>query len=572
MRDSGSFEFGPFRLDAQKSVLWRDGELVPLTPKALGLLAALVEHRGDVVSKEELLGRVWPDAAVEEANLSVTVSALRKVLDPRPEGGSYIQTVPRRGYRFDAKVEAGPGGDELGLAVLPFTCLGPETDEHLGLALADALIGRLTEADGVRVRPTGAVAAYATDPKPPRDAAKALGVDAVVTGTLQRDGGRVRVSVQLIPLPAALRPWAHSFDTDWTDLFSVQDELADRIAQVLSLRVGRAPSPARPRPVPEAYEAYLRGRYFWARFDPAGLGKAFGYYGEAVRLDPSFAAPHAGLADSHLFLGLGGVLDPREAWALTEECAQRALALDPSFAEAHVSGAYARLFRDWDFAGTRLALDRATSLAPGQASVHLWRGLFLALAGDLAGAQAAVDRGRAIDPLSSLGLTLRCLFHDIRGEHEEQLRLARQAIELRPELFLGHWRLGHASVQLGAMDAGKAALRRAVELTEGGPVMRAHLAWALARSGEIAEARRELESLDEAASSTFVSPCQRAAVLWTLGDLEGALARFEEGMEQRDPWAVFAGAAPLLMPYRSEPRFAALLLRMGIPAAPPPGA
>jgi len=562
MRDSGSFEFGPFRLDVDKSVLWRDGELVPLTPKALGLLAALVQHRGDVVSKAELLGRVWPDAAVEEANLSVTVSALRKVLDPRPEGGSYVQTVPRRGYRFDAPLEAGPGGDELGLAVLPFTCLGPETDEHLGVALADALIGRLTEADGVRVRPTGAVAVYAIAPKPPREAAKELGVDAVVTGTLQRDGGRVRVSVQLIPLPAALRPWAHSFDIDWTDLFSVQDELADRIVHVLSLRVARARNPA--RPVPEAYEAYLRGRYFWARFDPTGIGKAFGYYGEAVRLDPSFAAPHAGLADSHLLLGLGGVLHPREAWALTEECAERGLALDPLLAEAHVSRAYARLFRNWDWEGTRLALDRATSLAPGQASVHLWRGLFLALAGDLAGAKAAVDRGRAIDPLSSLGLGLRCLFHDMRGEHEEQLRLARQAIELRPELFLGHWRLGHASVQLGAMDAGKAALRRAVALTEGGPVMRAHLAWALARSGEIAEARLELEALDEAASSTFVSPCQRAIVLFALGDVEGALARFEEGMEQRDPWAVFVGASPLLAPYRSDQRFAALLARIGV--------
>ncbi len=133
MRDSGSFEFGPFRLDAEKSVLWRDGELVPLTPKALGLLAALVEHRGDVVSKEELLGRVWPDAAVEEANLSVAVSALRKVLDPRPEGGSYIQTVPRRGYRFDAKVEGRPGqATSSGLAVLPFTCLGPETERAPG--------------------------------------------------------------------------------------------------------------------------------------------------------------------------------------------------------------------------------------------------------------------------------------------------------------------------------------------------------------------------------------------------------------------------------------------------------
>jgi DNA-binding winged helix-turn-helix (wHTH) protein/Flp pilus assembly protein TadD len=566
MPDSSSFEFGPFRLDAEKGVLWRSGELVHLTPKALALLLALVEHRGDVVSKEELLSRVWPDAAVEEANLSVTVSALRRALGPQPDGRSYLQTVPRRGYRFDAEIKAEAGSQELGLAVLPFACLGPETEAHLGLALADALIGRLTEAEGLRVRPTGAVAAYVDNPKPPREAAKELGVDAVVTGTLQRDAGRVRVSVQLVPLPAALRPWAHSFDTDWTDLFSVQDELAERVAEVLSLRLARGRDTQRHRPGPEAYEAYLRGRYLWARFDPASLGKAFGYYGQAARLDPLFAAPHAGLADAHLLLGLGGVVPPREAWGLTEECADRALALDPSFAEAHTSRAYARLFRDWDWEGARLALDRATTLAPRLASVHLWRGLFLALAGDLAGARSAVDRGRGIDPLSGFALGLQCFFHEMVGEYEEELALARQAVELRPEHFLGYRTLGHANVMLGKVKEGEAALQRAVELTEGGPAMRAHLAWALVRAGEPEKARRALEALDAAATTTFVSPCQRAALLGALGDLEGGLARFEEGVEQRDPWAVFAGVAPLLAPFRAEPRFQALLRRMGVPS------
>ncbi len=561
----GSFEFGPFRLDAEKSVLWRSGALVPLTPKALVLLQALVEHSGDVVTKQELLGRVWPDTAVEEANLSVAVATLRKALGAQDDGRSYVQTVPKRGYRFDAPLKASAARSQLGLAVLPFSCLGPETEPHLGLGLADALIGRLTEVEGLRVRPTAAVVHYAADPRPPREAAKELGVDAVVTGTVQRDGGRIRVSLQLVPLPAALRPWAHSFDADWTDLFGVQDELAERVAQALSFRLTRSSGRPRSRPKPEAYQAWLRGRYFWARLDPGSLGKAFGYYGEAVQLDRDFAGPHAGLADAHLRLGLAGLLAPREAWNLTEECAERALALDPSLAEAHVSRAYARLFRDWDWQGTGLALERATTLAPGLASVHLWRGLFLALQGDLAGAHLAIERGREIDPLSGLGMALRSFFHEIVGEYAEELALARQAVELRPEVFLGYWSLGHAQVLLGNLEAGRAALQRAVELTEGGLVMRAHHAWGLVRSGETAEARRRLAELDGVAQTTFVSPCQRAGVLFALGDKAAGVARFEEGVEQRDAWVVFAAISPLFAPLREEPCFEELRRRVGWP-------
>jgi DNA-binding winged helix-turn-helix (wHTH) protein len=312
--DPGAFEFGPFSLDGDKHVLWKADEIVPLTPKAIALLEALVERGGDVVLKQELLSRVWPDTVVEEANLSVTVAALRKALGPQADGASYIQTVPSRGYRFAAPLLSNAVASRLGLAVLPFVCLGPETEAHLGVGLADALIGRLTEADELLVRPTGAVARYAESPCPPRQAAAELGVDAVVTGTVQRAGGRVRVSIQLVPLPAALRPWADSFDADWTDLFTVQDELTERVARALHLRLATRPRPRRSHtPSQETYETYLRGRYFWARFDPEGLGKAFGHFGTAVVLDPAYAEPQAGLADAHLLLGLAGLAHPREA-------------------------------------------------------------------------------------------------------------------------------------------------------------------------------------------------------------------------------------------------------------------
>jgi DNA-binding winged helix-turn-helix (wHTH) protein/TolB-like protein/Tfp pilus assembly protein PilF len=560
--DPGSFEFGPFRLDTGTRVLWRAEQIVPLTPKAVAVLEALVERSGDVVLKKELLARAWPDAAVQEANLSVTVAALRKALGSQEDGTSYIQTVSRRGYRFAGPLRPGSPVPRLALAVLPFACLGPETESHLGVGLADALIGRLTEADELRVRPTGAVVHYAALPRPPREAAAELGVDAVVAGTIQRAGERVRVSVQLVPLAAALRPWADSFDAEWTHLFTVQDELAERVARALHLRLASAPKPRRPRtPSREAYDSYLRGRYFWARFDPEGLGKAFGYFGDAISRDAEYAAPQAGLASAHLLLGMGGLTPPREAWDRAGACAERALRLDPSLAEAHLSGAFALLFRDWDWQGARTALDHAVSAGPRVASVHLWRALFLALAGDHPEARRSLEVGRDIDPLSGLATALLCLFHEVEGEHEEALALARKAVELRPDRFLGYWSLGLANVFLGHGTSAEKALGRAVELTSGGPVMRAHLAWAAARAGRTERARRELMELDALSKTTYISPCQRAAVLGALGEIDAGLSRIEEGAEERDAWTVFLRVDPLFEPYRGQARFESVVRR-----------
>jgi DNA-binding winged helix-turn-helix (wHTH) protein len=397
MNAAASFEFGPFRLDPDKRVLWRGGEVVGLTPKALALLQVLVEHGGDVVPKQELMTRVWPDTVVEEANLSVTVAALRKVLGDQPDGRSYVQTVPRRGYRFVAPVRGPVSTARLTLAVLPFKDLGPQPQSHLGLGMADAVINRLATCEDLLVRPTGAVFHYADAPKSPREAGRELGVGAVVDGTVQRRGERVRVTVHVVALCPEAQPWAGSFDAESPDLFAVQDTVAERIAEALRARLRPTEKPASEtsrKPNREAHEAYLRGRYFWARFDPAGIGKAFGCFGEAATLDPGYGAPHAGLAAAHVILGFSGVARPYEAWQLASECAERALASDPTLAEAHVARAYVALFRDWEWETARASLERAATLSPGAPGVHQWFGLFLAAAGDLEGAQRELARAR----------------------------------------------------------------------------------------------------------------------------------------------------------------------------------
>ena len=567
MDPESAYEFGPFRLDPHRRVLWRGGELVPLTPKALALLEALVEQGGEVVPKADLLARVWPDTVVEEANLGVTVAALRKALGNQPDGRSYIQTVPRRGYRFDASVRRPVSSSRIALGVLPFRSLGPVPEPHLGLGMADALIRRLTASEELLVRPTGAVMAHARESWTPEQAAEALGVDAVVDGTLQRDRGRVRLSVQLVPRGGRVKPWAESFDADYTDIFSVQDAVADRVARALRARL-ESPAKARPapgrRPVVEAYEAYLRGRYLWTRLDPAGVVQAASCFVEAAALDPAYAAPHAGLADAHVLSAFAGLVEPMEAWRQAGECVARALELDPTLPEAHVSAGFVALFRDWDWAGARRALEQALALAPGAPAIQMWNGLLLAAGGDAEGARREIARAREADPTSVFASAIQAVVHEITGEHERQIEVARLAVELWPDRFLAHWGLGVACVLGGRGAEGIAALRRAVELTGGSPALRGVLAWALAATGLAGEARSLLAELEPSA----LSPYRRAAVLLALGERDAALAQLESAAAARDPWIVFLGVDPALAGLRGEARHDALLARIHASSGP----
>ena len=269
---NADFSFGPYRLDIRKRVLWRDGELVALAPKALDLLVALVEQAGDVVRKEDLLARVWPDVVVEEANLSVNVSALRKALGDRADGKPWIQTVPRRGYRFAGTPRAAERAALPALAVLPFRVLGAKgDDEYLGVGMADALITRLSRTGRVVVRPTRAVLRFADLAVDPREVGRELKVDAVLDGTVQRQGDRLRVTVQLVPLASSFSPWAERFDAPFTDVFAVQDTAAEQVARALALELGAAERGKLTRRHTNdlaAYQAYVKGRYSGAASRP----------------------------------------------------------------------------------------------------------------------------------------------------------------------------------------------------------------------------------------------------------------------------------------------------------------
>ena len=559
----GGFTFGPFRLETDARVLWRDGEVVPLPPRAVDVLEALVERQGDVVLKEELLRRVWAHA-VEEANLSVNVSLLRRALGSQADSRPWIETVPRRGYRFLASAEPLGASERLrSLAILPFHRLGPPGDEdYMGAAMADALITRLARQGQVRVRPTATALRFAG--RDPEEAGREMAVDGVLTGSLQQQGNRLRVTAQLVPLTEAVQPWAGAFEEELTNLFAVEDAVAGQLARALGLEeeaseaepTSAATEPNQPPPPSlEAYQAYMKGRYFWSRLTAESLGRAFACFQEAAEKDPSYAPPRAGLADGHLLAGLVGLVHPREAWDLAEVEAQAALERDETVAEAHVSLAYLRLFRDWDFAGAEAGLERARELSPHSVAVHQWLAVLLHLRGRPEAASAAIARARELDPASVVVHAVEGLRHTLAREAEAGVAQYTSVVELDPHQFVGHWGLGLSLGYSGRHEEAVASLRRAVELAGGLAPLQAALGWGLAAKGETDAARSRLEALEHPEVGDWTSPYQRAILHAALGETGRALACLDEACEARDAWAVWVTVDPMLDTLRADPRF-----------------
>ena len=539
--------------------MWRGKTLLEIPPKAVDLLGVLAGEAGEVVPKEDLLRRVWPDTFVGEANLSVNVSILRKALGDQPDGRPWIQTVARRGYRFLGVVRSQPVAPRS-LAVLPFRPLGgDEADLALGLGMADALITRLAATGRVAVRPTGTVRRFVQADVDPVAAGRQLEVDAVLDGRLQRSGSRLRLTLQLVPTSGAAPLWADRFDEELTHLFAVEDKVAERVASALVAelsteerrRLGRRHTESI-----EAYQAYCRGRFFWGRLARPWVEKAMQCFHEATALDPGYALPHAGLADAFLAAGFALALPPREAWTLAEVSSRRALALDDGIPEPHVSAGFLRLFQGWDWAGAERELRRAVDLAPESTAPHQWLGLLLDLTRRPEEAAGVLRRAEALDPLSMVVSALVGLHHAFGGDHEAELAQARRTLELDPHQFLGHWAAGGALQNLGRQEEAVDEHRRALALAEGSVFLQPVLARSLALAGHPDEAREIVAGLGDA------SHYQQATVHLALGETARALDHLGLAADERDPWVVILGVDPMLRPLRGQPAFEGLLRRV----------
>jgi TolB-like protein len=386
------YEFGAFRLDARRRLLLSrgDGQTIPLTSKAMDTLVHLVERAGDVVDKSVLIKAVWPNVLVEENNLSQCISALRRALGEDPSDHRFIVTAPGRGYRFIAEVTvvatdlaaaadvasaSGKGSVKesatRSLAVLPFKPLSmSEKYESLALGMTDALISRLGGLRGVRVSPLSSVRRYDAIHQDPTAAGVELGVDNVLDGSIQMAGERIRVSARLVNVKDRRQLWADRFDQEFTNIFDIQDAIAERAAAALvhELTSGdRSRLRRRPTQNAQAYQLYVTGWSGLTRPSCDALEKALGYLQQAVARDPSFALAYACLADCYAVYSVFGGGAPHDIFPKALDAIGRALDLDPNLAEAHAELGHIRMVYDLDLKSAESSYARALEIR-----LHPW--------------------------------------------------------------------------------------------------------------------------------------------------------------------------------------------------------
>ena len=612
--DRRLYEFGPFRLDTAEAVLLRDGRPVPLTLKAYETLLALIRDSGHIVPKEELLKLVWPDTFVEEGNLAHNIWTLRKALG-ETDDQKYIETVPRRGYRFAAPVRevlpdaplaetsgpvpsrralvmggvltlavmavlagarvarqdlAAPAPPETirSLAVLPFKPVGPGLGEaSLELGMADALIVRLSNIRDLDVRPTRAVAGYTSREKSPQDAGRELQVDAVLDGTLQKDGDRVRVTVQLVRVHDGKAMWADRFDETWTDIFALQDRVSERAVRALTLQLSaeeRQRLTKRYTANAAAYELYLRGRFFWNKRTDESLLKGIEYFERAIALDPGYALAYSGLAESYVLLPWYGGRPPRDAFEKARAAALKALALDDRLAEAHTALAYVAERYDWDWTGAEREYRRALELHANYSTARQWYAEYLVQVGRLDEAIGEMSRALQLDPLSLIINTEMANVYLNARNYEAAIRQIGTALEIDSAFLPAHITLGRCYTHTGKYKDADDQFRKALALDRDSAWAWSHVAHNLAMWGRKAEARTILARLTDPARRQPVAPDLLAMVHAGLGDTGGALDWLRRSCEQRDPGIAWIKVHPGFDPLRQDPRYSPIVRCVGL--------
>ena len=537
------FEFGPFRLDLSERLLFCEGKLVSLGPKLFETLVILVENRGRVLEKDELIRKLWPDSFVEEGSLSQNIFQLRKTLE-EDESCQYIETIPRRGYRFAAEVREVTNSEVIvgpdsqiknstktylpvkSLAVLPFKSLGNEESvRYLGLGMADATIVKLSGLEQLLVLPTSTIINYAGGKGDTLAIGRKLGVDAVLDGTVQHTSGRVRVTVQLIELESGKTLWSDKFDEQFVDIFAVQDSISEQVATSLALRItNRQRQLLRKRYTEntEAYQTYLMGLFFWRKKSPEGLCKAIEYFKQAIENDPSYALAYAGLADCYFWMAHNSFDNPvrNENFAKSRATALASLELDPFVAEAHAVLGTVQIKYDRDPVAAEKSFQRAIAVNPNCAMAYSRYTFFLAAMGRLNEALIKIKRAQELDPLSpEANASLAHMLYFAR-DYDEAIPYCERALDLEPNFLDALLVLGLCYEQTERREEAVKLFTRAYVTNEAATEPLELLGHVFAISGDIENAERLLSNLPT--STNAVHPYNVALVHAALGQTERA--------------------------------------------------
>ena len=553
--------------------------MVPVPPKAAETLLLLVENAGSVVTKEQLLATVWPDAFVEEGSLTRSISVLRKLLDGH--GRDYIATVPKRGYRFATRVaraaarQASAGSAKVMLAVLPFVDLsGDERYGYFGDGLTDEMItqlGRLNpEALGVIGR-TSAMQ-YRSTNKSLQRIARELGVTYLLEGSVRRGGDRVRVSARLIQASDQTHRWTASYERELRDVLALQSDVARAIAREIEVELAPREGvrlAASAAVDPQAYEDYLKGRHLWNVRTQEALEKSIRCFERAIARAPRYTAAYAGLADSYLTQQDADLIPPRRAVRAAKQAAAKALEIDETLAEAHVSLAHAH-FHELDWAAAEREFSRGIALNPSYATAHFYYANYLLTVGRSAEAIEEAGRARALDPVSLAAQANVAIILCLAGRPDHAIEQSLAALETDTDYAPAYEALGRAYGLKRMNHRAIAAFRKAVAISKrGSPRYLASLAHAYAVAGKRKDALGLLGELDRLAETRYVSSYAFALTFVGLGDNENAFTWLARARRECSSAVPFIGVEPRLAPLHSDPRFRQLLVRVGLARGKP---
>jgi TolB-like protein/DNA-binding winged helix-turn-helix (wHTH) protein/Flp pilus assembly protein TadD len=641
--------FGVFEIDLKACEIRKHGVRLKLSEQPFQVLAVLLESPGEIVTRNDLRSRLWPsDTFVDfDHGLNNAVLRLREVLGDSSENPRFVETIPRRGYRFIAPV-AGPflpgkfqsqirngvvpipaeephstealpedvRSEPVGLpwepaarflvvgaalllacvvsatvlyhyrragasatlpthnkslVVLPLENLSEDKDqEYFADGMTDDLIANLAKIHSLRVISRSTAMTYKGTHKPLSQIASELNVDAVVEGTVLRVGDRIRITAELVQVSTDRHLWADTYESQMGDILSLQNRVSSAI--VNEIRINLTPEDQKrlaknPAVAPEAYENYLKGRYYWNKRSDENLTRAIGYFEDATHQAPNYSLAYAGLADCYAIISaeIFGTMSGEQAAPKAKAAALRALELDPTLAEAETSLATVSFNYDWDWSAAAAGFVKAIKDNPSYATAYQRYSLYLMAMGRPDDSVEQINKARELDPLSiSINFSLGWRFYMAR-QYDRAIQQLRDTLEMDPSYELPHLVLGLSYAKKGDFRLAIPELRKAVELSHGTPLMTSALANAYARAGYVAEAQRLLAELSSQSKQQYVSPYYFAVVYVGLGKPEEAIDWLEKAFPDRSNGLVFLKVEPGLDDLRSNPRFVALQQKLNFP-------
>ena len=577
------YRFGRFLLQPAAQRLLVDDTAATLGPRAFDLLVALVERAGQLVSKTELLDRVWPGLVVEENNLQVQVSALRKILGP-----DAIATIPGRGYRFTLRPEPaglpqptpaaatppGPSATEApSIAVLPFVNISDDAaNEYFADGLSEELLNVLSKIRGLRVASRTSAFSFKGVPVDIPTVARKLNVATILEGSVRKAGSRVRITAQLVHVATDSHLWSQTYDRELEDIFAVQDDIAHAVvtemrgalmhegsalpgsaqvtAEVQSAVKGRSRNT-------EAYRLHLQGTYFMNRYNAEDMATAIGYFRRAVDLDPEYASAWASLSYCYLNQGADGWVPFAEGAERARDAARRALTVEPELAAGHWALGNVHMYFDWDWKAAESCMRHALRLAPEDSLLAVRAATLLLNLGQIEEAGALARRALALDPLNAAAHHISCWLLSIAGRLDEAESAGRKALELGSDRAKVHFRLCDVHLLQGRANDALQAAEREVEA----PFRLLGIALAELALGHAANSDAALDKLiqEHGAAAAY----QIAGLLAMRGDAEGAFQWLERAYRQRDAGLASMQVDRLLRGLHDDPRWPRLLEKMG---------